>query len=259
MPSLRADCTACFALCCTALTFVRSADFPVSKPAGEPCHHLDGTRCGIHTDLLATGYRGCAAYDCFGAGQRLSQETFGGRDWRTHPDARAPMFAALPVLRQLHELLWYLDEAGGLAPGAALQEARAAVERAAAAEPDTLLSTDVDALRAVVGPLLIDVSAGHRGPRPGADRHHADLAGADLRAADLTRATLRGALLLGADLRDADLDRTDLLGADLRGADIRGARLATALFVTQTQVNAARGDVRTALPLRVARPAHWNR
>ena len=258
MPSLRADCSACFALCCTALAFERSRDFPVSKPAGEPCRHLDGTRCGIHADLLTTGYRGCAAYDCFGAGQRLSQETFDGRDWRTHPDVRAPMFAALPVLRQLHELLWYLDEAAGLASGADLLRARTAVEAAAAARPDTLLATDVDALRAVVGPVLIDVSDRHRGPRRGADRHHADLAGADLRTADLARATLRGALLLGADLRGADLDRTDLLGADLRGADLRGAHLATALFVTQTQVNSATGHARTTLPPRVDRPAHWD-
>ena len=168
------------------------------------------------------------------------------------------MFAALPVLRQLHELLWYLDEAAGLATGADLDQLRTTVQAAAAAEPDTLLTTDVDALRAVVGPVLIDVSDRHRGPRRGADRHHADLAGRDLREADLARATLRGALLLGADLRGVDLDRTDLLGADLRGADLRGARLDSALFVTQTQVNSATGDLRTALPPRVDRPAHWD-
>lgn len=259
MTDLRADCASCFALCCTALTFARSADFPVSKPAGEPCAHLqDDLRCGIHHDLLATGYRGCAAFDCFGAGQRLSQDTFGGRDWRDRPELRAPMFAALPVLRQLHELLWYLDEAAGLAPAAALQSTRAAVEQAAASAPDTLLSTDLDALRGVVGPLLIRASAGRRGPRPGADLVHADLAGADLRTTDLRRASLRGALLIGADLRGVELERTDLLGADLRGADIRGARLAAAVYLTQGQVNAATGDARTTLPPRVEHPTHWS-
>lgn len=258
MPDLRADCPSCFALCCTALAFARSADFPVSKQAGEPCSHLqDDLRCGIHRDLLATGYRGCAAYDCAGAGQRLSQQTFGGRDWRDHPELRAPMFAALPVLRQLHELLWYLDEAADLAASAALTKARATVERAAAAAPDTLLSTELDALRAAIGPLLGAVSLQHRGPRLGADLVHADLAGADLRTTDLRQASLRGALVIGADLRGADLDRTDLLGADLRGADVRGARLGTAMFVTQAQVNAATGDARTTLPPRVDRPAHW--
>ena len=258
MPDLRADCASCFALCCTALAFTRSADFPVSKPAGRPCHHLQADqRCGIHRDLLATGYRGCAAYDCVGAGQRLSQQTFGGRDWRDHPELREPMFAALPVLRQLHELLWYLDEAADLAPSNALHQVRADVERAAAAPADSLPTTDVDALRAVIAPLLGSVSLRHRGPRPGVDRTHADLAGADLRTSDLRRASLRGALLLGADLRSTDLDRTDLLGADLRGADVRGARLATALFVTQAQVNAATGDDGTTLPPRVDRPPHW--
>ena len=44
------------------------------------------------------------AYDCFGAGQHVVQVTFGGRE------REAAMFAVLPVVRALHELLWYLAE-----------------------------------------------------------------------------------------------------------------------------------------------------
>jgi uncharacterized protein YjbI with pentapeptide repeats len=73
----------------------------------------------------------------------------------------------------------------------------------------------------------------------------------------LAKANLRGAYLIGADLRGADLRQADLIGADLRDADLRGADLTGALFLTQSQVNAARGDQTTRLPVAVTRPSHW--
>ena len=82
MTELRADCTQCFALCCMVPAFAASADFALDKPAGHPCPHLHpDSRCGIHAELRPRGFAGCAAYDCFGAGQRVSQVTV-GRDWR---------------------------------------------------------------------------------------------------------------------------------------------------------------------------------
>ena len=82
----------------------------------------------------------------------------------------------------------------------------------------------------------------------GPDLRRADLAGADLRDRELRDAGLRGALLIGADLRGVDLGAADLLGADLRDTDVRGADLTDVLFLTQPQVDAARGDAATRLP-----------
>jgi uncharacterized protein YjbI with pentapeptide repeats len=50
----------------------------------------------------------------------------------------------------------------------------------------------------------------------------------------------------------------DLTGADLRGADLRGADLAQALFVTQAQLDAAKGDTGTRLPPSLTRPVYWS-
>ena len=51
-------------------------------------------------------------YDCFGAGQKVSQLTFERpRLAAATPVRRSEMFAVLPIMRQLHELLWYLSEA----------------------------------------------------------------------------------------------------------------------------------------------------
>jgi uncharacterized protein YjbI with pentapeptide repeats len=259
---LRADCTRCFALCCVGPTFTRSSEFAIDKPAGVPCPHLAlDHRCSIHDRLRDEGFAGCTAYDCFGAGQRLAQETFGGRDWRAHHEVAAPMLAALPVMRALHELLWYLlealdrPEAAGLAPD--LEAAVTEVERAAAARPSVIAVVDIERLRARVAPLLREASHLVRSSYDGADHSDADLSGADLRGADLTGACFRGALLLGADLRGADLTRADLLGADVRGARLDGARLADALYLTRSQVGGARGDRRTTLPRDLDRPDHW--
>jgi hypothetical protein len=114
LPSLRADCARCDALCCVALAFDRSPQFAIAKAAGEPCRHLDGAgRCRIHADLAGRGFSGCAAYDCFGAGQAASR-LFRGRSWRGSPARLAAMMAAFADLRALHETLVLLKAARAL-------------------------------------------------------------------------------------------------------------------------------------------------
>lgn len=242
-PDLRADCSRCAGLCCVAPAFAKSSDFAITKPAGRPCPHLAGDfRCGIHEHLEERGFHGCRVFDCFGAGQRVTQETFGGRDWRSEPAIAGPMFAALPIMRQLHELLWYLSEALKLPEAARLHEQL----RAAFAETDELAGSvlgeiDLDAHRQRVNPLLVEASELARagaGKRP--NHRGANLIGRKLRGADLRGANLRGAVLIGADLREADLRRADFTGADLRGTDLRGAKLTGALFLTDSQRAAAR-------------------
>ena len=263
LPVLRADCSSCVGLCCVAPAFSASADFAIDKAAGRPCPNLASDfRCGIHATLRADGFAGCVAYDCFGAGQRVSQEHFAGADWRD-PTIAPGMFAAFSVVRQLHELLWYLVEALELPATRPLhpelRAARDATEDLAGGRPGGMIGPDVAGHRRDVNELLRRASDIARAPYLGSalDRRGADLLGADLRAVDLRGADLRGATLVGADLRGVDLSLADLTGADLRGADIAGADLRTALFVVQSALEAARGDRGTALPARLSRPSHW--
>lgn len=262
---LRGDCSRCVGLCCVAPAFVRSADFAIDKPAGRACPNLRADfSCSIHSDLRGQGFPGCGVFDCFGAGQQVVEVSFAGRSWRQSAEIATSMFAVFGVMRQLKESLWYLAEAVAVLPPGPLREE---VERAQeqtrelvdAAAPD-LERFDPAAHRAQVSPLLSRVSESLRADVPGRgrDRIGADLIGATLRGADLHGISLRGAYLLGADLRGADLSRTDLLGADLRGADLRAARLADSLFLTQPQLDAARGDTATSLPRWLARPGHWS-
>ncbi|PTM94079.1 pentapeptide repeat-containing protein [Streptomyces sp. VMFN-G11Ma] len=262
---LRGDCEHCFGLCCVALPFTASADFAIDKEAGRPCPNLrTDHRCGIHARLRDKGFTGCTVYDCFGAGQKVSQGTFGGQDWRTGPPEQARrMFDVFPVVRQLHELLWYLTEALTL-PAARplatdLRRALEATEELTLLAPEQLAALDVAAHRQEVNVLLLKTSglarAGVRGRKK--ERRGADLMGARLRGADLRGANLRGAYLIAADLTGADLRGADMIGADLRDADLTDADLTGAFFLTQPQVNAARGSAGTRLPESVTRPVHW--
>lgn len=266
-PALRADCAQCFGLCCVALPFARSADFPEDKAAEQPCRNLQGDfSCGIHPRLRSEGWKGCTVFDCFGAGQQVSRVTFAGVSWRTAPETRASMYAVFAVMRQLHEMLWYLSEVVELGADAAAAAAlRAELLAHVGSSPEELRALDVAALRGRVGAVLRDASAHRRRsarakprrPLPSNVVAGADLAGRDLSGRDLRGVDLRGASLIAADLRGSDLRHADLIGADLRDARLGGADLRGALFLTQPQVNAAGGDRRTRLSARLRRPPHW--
>jgi len=276
--SLAADCSRCVGLCCVAPAFAASTDFAFSKPAGVACRHLAAdASCTIHDRLIPSGFPGCVAYDCFGAGQRVVA-LFGGGP------RSAPMLSAYETVRQLHELLWYVADALSRPPAApvhaALADARRAIEAAIAGGPSSIEATDPAAHRATVAPLLRRASALTRTAVPpaagrdlagrdlagrdlagrdlaGRDLAGRDLAGRDLAGRDLSRADLSTASLIGADLRGAGLQVADLLAADLRGANLDGADLSGALYLTRTQVGSARGSATTRLPDGLPRPAHW--
>jgi uncharacterized protein YjbI with pentapeptide repeats len=251
-------------LCCVAPGFSASADFAIDKPAGQPCPNLrPDFSCGIHQHLRRRGFRGCAVYDCFGAGQWVSQFTFSGRDWRQAPHTARQMFEVFAIMRQLHELLWYLSQAltspHTRVLHGELQHALAATERLTRSPAEVLVELDMQAHRSEANDLLQRASQLMRASVPGRKENHAgaDLIGARLKGARLAGANLRGACLIGADLSGADLRAADLTGADLRDADLGGADLTSSLFLTQSQLDAARGDPGTKLPQVLTRPAHW--
>lgn len=268
---LQGDCESCFGLCCVALPFAASSDFAINKDAGKPCSNLQADfRCGVHTKLRDIGFRGCTVYDCFGAGQKVSQVTYGGQDWRKEPGLAKQMYEVFPIVWQLHELLWYMTEAltkeaaQSLHP--ALQEALEETQRLTDQSPEAILKLDIALHRAKVNELLLrtselvrkDAVAKYKGGKQGKSYGRgADLIGAKLKGADLRGAQLRGAYLIAADLRGADLRGADLIGADFRDTDVSGANLTETLFLTQVQLNAAKGDASTKLPPSFTRPPHW--
>ncbi len=136
---LTADCSRCAALCCVVLPFDKSDAFGFDKAADEPCRHLSGdNRCAIHSQL-SQAFSGCVQFDCHGAGQRVSQEVFEGKSWRTEPALLGPMTEAFRAMRKLHEAVLLLQAAERLP----LTEAQDVTRQSliAALEPDRKRST----------------------------------------------------------------------------------------------------------------------
>jgi uncharacterized protein YjbI with pentapeptide repeats len=220
-------------------------------------------RCGIHTQLREKGFQGCTVFDCRGAGQKVSQVTFGGTSWRQAPESATSMFDTFSVMRQLHDLLGYITEALQFAAARPvhpqLRHALSRVDDLTWGDAESLLKLDLAALHGEVNALLLRAGELVRDDLPGRKKNlrGAQLIGSKLSGTQLRGASLRGACLVGADLTRADLRGADLIGADFRGADLSGADLRGSLFLTQAQINAAIGDTATRLPAGLTHPAHW--
>src|SRR5437868_4686302 len=113
-------------------------------------------------------------------------------------------------MRQLHELLWYLNEARSLAAATstrgAIDPAFSQTEELTNASADTLMYLDIDAHRDFVNAILTQASELARASiATPPEFRGAKLVGADLAQKDLRGASFRGAALIGANLAGADL------------------------------------------------------
>lgn len=269
--NLRPDCAKCCGLCCIALYFTKSDGFPNNKEAGKPCINLKSDfTCAVHSKLTSKGLKGCVAYDCLGAGQKVAQVTFRGIDWNNEPQKADALFEAFLIMRQLHELLWYLYQAYILQMDANIkidiQKLSDSIEQLTLLSAEELSKISIDELRNNANRFLRETSekVRHKAHKEknitSKDKINSmskDYFGADLRKRDLKGADLRGACLIAADLRGADLSQADLIGADLRDADLRGTNLTGSIFLTQSQINSAKGDKTTRLPEMIIRPENW--
>jgi hypothetical protein len=149
-PDLVSDCVRCAAICCIVTSFDASEDFAFDKPAGVGCHHLThDCRCAIHDDLAIRGLRGCATYDCYGAGPRVT---------RALDATDAQRDDVFRVLRAVHELLWQLTEAAKLCPHeplrAQLEQEIATLDRLATDPITAVVDIDLRPRRAAARALL---------------------------------------------------------------------------------------------------------
>lgn len=156
-PQLKADCSACVALCCVIPPFDAVQGFGFDKPAETPCRHLCADhRCGIHDALVERGFAGCVAFDCLGAGQRLTAlavERFGDADWRGRPEVARWLFAAYPGVREAQEWLARLSLAACVTGLDGLRALAAELEAEAGCWPDWR-AAERDAWRGRVGTAL---------------------------------------------------------------------------------------------------------
>ena len=267
---LKMSCKDCFGLCCVALYYAASEGFPSDKPAGKPCSYLDRDfKCKIHTKLSQKGFHGCLSYECMGAGQKVAQHTYQGKDWHQQPKRAKEMYDVFLVMKSLHEFLWYLSDAFVHIEEKMLREQLQleikAIEKLTYEAPKILLAIDIEKKRDEVNGLLHQASkvisqkarAAHGITSPLRPQTPFAWMGKDLRRKILVGADLSGTLLIAANLSGIDLTGANLIGADLRDTHLEGAHLEKALFLTQLQIDTAKGDAKTTLPPQLECPSHW--
>ncbi|WP_078551966.1 pentapeptide repeat-containing protein [Bacillus alkalicellulosilyticus] len=262
--SLQSDCSSCFGLCCVALPYAKSADFPLNKDGGEPCRNLlDDNRCKVHSELRTKGFCGCVSYECFGAGQHVSQSVFQGQDWRTSPELREEMFSVFPIMQQIHEMLWYLRQALSLKETedihSDLQNIYEATLELTRKSPKDILLIDLHHHRSNVNALLIQTSELYRKDCMNNEQRNKnkEFIGANLKGTNFHGFNFRGKMMIAANFSHANVSKADFIGADLRNADLSHANLSGAIFLTQSQINSAKGNKHTKLPSFLRRPEHW--
>lgn len=272
MSHLRPDCSKCFGLCCAALYFSKQDGFPTDKHAGVPCSHLaEDYTCSIHHNLAGMGLKGCISYECFGAGQQVSQVTYGGQGWREQPASSEEMFSVFLIMQQLHEICWYLNEALSYELPTSIkedaQQLLSETEIVTQASPQDILAFNLFNHHSQVSALLREVSQHVRdhlrqqlsinATKILNTQQKKDYLGTDLRKKELRCADLRGCLLIAANLEGVDLSGVNFIGADLRDTNLQGANLSQSMFLTQSQINVAKGNTHTKLPASLSRPSHW--
>jgi hypothetical protein len=118
-----------------------------------------GGGAGDQVESVGIGGRrrtaGCTVYDCFGAGQHVTV-LLDGVTWRDDPG----MFDIFAVMRQVHELLWYLTAALSLSDDPALRSLLDETASLSEGSAASLLAADVAAHRARVNALLLRTSEG---------------------------------------------------------------------------------------------------
>ena len=271
---LKIDCEKCFGLCCVALFFSKVEGFPQDKIAGKPCINLQSDfGCSVHKDLRKKGLKGCTSYDCFGAGQKVAQVTFKGQDWRKSPEIANKMFDVFVIMRQLHEMLWYLIDASTFISNKDIENELSSIieetEKLTNLDEQSIINIDIEKHRMKVNSILKQVNEFVKEKVSDEKRVNSknkkslkegyDFVGKNLSNTNLIGANFAGALLIASNMKDTNLKGANLIGADLRDADIRGANLEDSIFLTQSQVNTAKGDSRTKLPKALARPSYWEK
>ena len=269
---LKANCSKCFGLCCTALYFSKTEGFPQNKEARKPCLNLEGDfRCKVHDKLDIKGLKGCMAYECLGAGQKVAQVTYKGDSWRKNEKKSKEMFDVFTIMIQLHEMMWYLSEAFRIQRNddekrkveLMLEE----IDKLTRLDAKSILDLNIEQYRKRVNKLLLITSEqvrkkyfkGHN-PKLNNNRKIAgrfNFMGANLKGQKLAGENLSGSLFIAANLTNVDFSGSELLGSDFRDANLSGANLSKSLYLTQAQINAAKGDSNTKLPKSLTKPLNW--
>ena len=259
--TLSINCEECCGICCTALYYTKMDGFPEDKAAGKPCGNLrDDFKCSIHNNLVDYKLKGCMAYDCFGAGQKVTQEIYRGHDWKKNPEVADQMFQVFLIVYQLHQMLWYLIQAKTILIDNTIKiDVNNLIEqndKMTLMGPEEIIKLDLEQYKDRVNHILKETCKAVHSEI--ADNNHSmDCMGKSFKKQNLDGKDFSMKLLIAANFEGCSLNRTNFLGADMRDVNLKNTDLRKSLFLTQMQMNTAIGNDNTKLPEYLTMPETW--
>lgn len=259
--TLKIDCEKCSGLCCVALYCMKTDGFPADKQAGKPCKYLmSDFLCAIHSKLVSKNMRGCLAYDCFGAGQKTTQNYYPNGTWETNPELENKICGIFMTVLQLHQMLWYLVEAFSLTSDEHLKSVIDALilenEQMTQWSSERISQLNIEKYRLKVNEVLKRVTSTVSVENSDKIRS-TDCFGRNFKKENLNGQDFSMALMIAANLEGCSLQRTNFLGADMRDANLKNTDLSESIFLTQMQINSAKGNSNTKIPINLSRPTVW--
>lgn len=260
---LKADCSRCSGLCCTALYFSKVDGFPENKIAGKPCTKLQKDyRCNIHRELKKRNMKGCIGYDCFGAGQHVTQDIYKGETWQTSQEYSKEIFEVFMKVFQFYQMRYFLEESMTIVTAKELSNDIIKLidenKGICNSTPQIILDTDIESYRNKVNIVLKQVcSSITTSFKYSINMDLTDFLGKDLSKRDMSGLDLSMKLLITTNFDDCKFDGTIFLGADTRDTNFSNADLREAAFLSQGQINSAKGNKNTKIPQYLDYPVTW--
>lgn len=263
LEKFKVDCSKCSGLCCIALFFSKADGFPENKIAGKPCLKLENSfRCKIHTELEKLNMKGCIGYDCFGAGQHVTQYTYKGQTWKSLENQSKEIFAVFVIVFQLYQMRYFLEQSMSVIPAKELrsniQELINENEMLCNANSKIILNTDIDSYRERVNLILKKVCfLITKCFMQNDNNDKSEFLGRNHSKRDLSGLDLSMKLLIAANFDSSIFNGTIFLGADTRDTNFSNADLRESIFLSQGQINSAKGNRNTKLPKYLDYPSTW--
>lgn len=263
LSELKVDCSKCSGLCCTALFFSKIDGFPENKTAGKPCTKLrKDYRCNIHNELEKRNMKGCIGYDCFGAGQHVTQYIYKGDTWQSSKGKAKEIFDVFICVFQLYQIRYFLEESTLIIPAKEfwndIENLIKENEALCNSTPQGILNIDIEAYRNRINNILKQVSASVLKCFKSCDNNRLmDFLGRSFKNRDMSGIDLSMKLLIAANFQGCKFHGTIFLGADTRDTNFSDADLREAVFLTQGQINSAKGNKNTKLPKHLDYPDTW--
>jgi len=258
---LKSDCSKCSGLCCVALFFSKIDGFPENKIAGKACSHLmTDYCCNIHCQLTKQKMKGCIGYDCFGAGQHVTQSVYQGKTWNDLFEQSAEIFDVFTVVFQLHQIRYFLIESMLFSIVKPLEKEihTLYVENIKICHSSIkeILSFDLEKYKTTVN-LVLKQLCNLLLRNTNNKESSIEFFGKSFKGKNMSGINLSSKLLIAANFEDCLFNGTIFLGADTRDTNFSNANLSESIFLTQGQINSAKGNRNTKLPKHLDYPITW--